>query len=74
MSGSFPTGRITLSEAQRIALTVTRDLELDPALTGIQVEAIVDPHVDSFLPPLHQYDETQWAPIESRILQEMEAA
>lgn len=61
------------ADAERIALTVTRDLDLRPPLTGIQVEAITDPHVDSFLPPLHAYDETQWAPIESRILQEAES-
>lgn len=59
-----------LATAGRIARTVTNDFGLKPPLTAVQVETIIDPNADSFLPPLHMYDEALSAAIESRILQE----
>lgn len=59
-----------MTDAARIARTVTRDLGLTPPLSTLDVEVIIDPNTDSFLPVLHRYDESCRASIESRILQE----
>lgn len=59
-----------MTDATRIARTVTRDLSLTPPLSALDVEVIIDPNTDSFLPPLYRYDEDWRATIESRILQE----
>jgi hypothetical protein len=61
-----------MSDAARIARIVTRDLDLNPPLSALDVEVITDPNADSFLPPLHKYDENWRAAIESRILQEVD--